>query len=592
MNVNSSDNLNPKKHPIRFGLTCDGPILFEYQARCLEYLLSLDSVSLALLIIIGPAGPILTSEKTRKVDDHKALSPFYMRFLSKTNALSPRDLSDDFATVPRMCCEFISKEGGQGGFSEATVQTIRSYELDFILHFSSSQPPGETLNLACYGVWSFRQGNYERYRGGPPCFWEIYYNDPVTDAALQMLTGSHGQERVLKKGFLKTIHDSYTRNVDAIFFESARWPAQVCIDIRNGNIDYLSSTPEQTRVRALDFPSNFESLVLVFKILRNKLSKQYDHFFRHAQWNIGLVNAPIHRFLDANSKPAIRYLPLRKRGSFIADPFGIRTADQVILVCEEYDNHQGKGSISTRELGDERSSFRRVVGMDLPFHMSYPYLLEYGGEIYCIPDTRGPREIRLYKAQPFPHRWAHVSTLVSNIDAIDATIFEHQGMWWLTYVAAQEVASNANLCVWYAPKLVGPWKEHATNPVKTDVRSARPAGTPFHYQGELYRPAQDCSRSYGARVVLNRVMRLTPTEFQEEPAAFVEPDRNSFFPDGLHTLSAVGDITLVDGKRIVFSPSAFRHAASLISRSVANKLLPFKENRAPRFKANNGAWSK
>ena len=40
--------------------------------------------------------------------------------------------------------------------------------------------------------------------------------------------------------------------------------------------------------------------------------------------------------------------------------------------------------------------------------------------------------------------------------------------------------------------------------VKTDVRSARPAGTPFVYQGELYRPAQDCSRTYGGSIVIHR----------------------------------------------------------------------------------------
>ncbi len=56
--------------------------------------------------------------------------------------------------------------------------------------------------------------------------------------------------------------------------------------------------------------------------------------------------------------------------------------------------------------------------------------------------------------------------------------------------------------------------------------------------------------------MINRVLRLTPTEFKEEPAAAVEPFSVSPFPDGIHTLSAVGEITLIDSKRHRFDPSA------------------------------------
>jgi len=74
----------------------------------------------------------------------------------------------------------------------------------------------------------------------------------------------------------------------------------------------------------------------------------------------------------------------------------------------------------------------------------------------------------------------------------------------------------------------------------------------------LYRPAQDCSRTYGGRVIINRVLTLTPLAFRETQVATVEPDRTGRYPAGLHTLSQVGDITLIDGKRVVFSPAEFR----------------------------------
>jgi hypothetical protein len=48
----------------------------------------------------------------------------------------------------------------------------------------------------------------------------------------------------------------------------------------------------------------------------------------------------------------------------------------------------------------------------------------------------------------------------------------------------------------------------------------------------------------------------------------VEPDKNGPYPDGLHTLSAFGEMTLVDGKREQFIwPAVVRSARSLWRRA-------------------------
>ncbi|GAG66909.1 unnamed protein product, partial [marine sediment metagenome] len=91
------------------------------------------------------------------------------------------------------------------------------------------------------------------------------------------------------------------------------------------------------------------------------------------------------------------------------------------------------------------------------------------------------------------------------------------------------------------------WKPHASNPIKVDVRSARPAGNPFYHNGNFYRPSQDCSEIYGGKIVLNRITRLSPTEFKEEKVNVIGPYKNSPYPDGIHTISSVGDMTIIDG---------------------------------------------
>ena len=89
--------------------------------------------------------------------------------------------------------------------------------------------------------------------------------------------------------------------------------------------------------------------------------------------------------------------------------------------------------------------------------------------------------------------------------------------------------------------------------MKIDIRSSRPAGTPFIHEDQLFRPAQDCSKTYGGRIVLNRIKTLTISQFEEESVCFVEPQRDSLYPDGVHTISSAGGVTIIDGKRFDYS---------------------------------------
>jgi hypothetical protein len=62
--------------------------------------------------------------------------------------------------------------------------------------------------------------------------------------------------------------------------------------------------------------------------------------------------------------------------------------------------------------------------------------------------------------------------------------------------------------------------------------------------GKLYRPGQDCSRSYGGAVVVHHVRALSPGAFDEVEVKSVDGTR--WGADGLHTLSAAGPCTLID----------------------------------------------
>ena len=112
-------------------------------------------------------------------------------------------------------------------------------------------------------------------------------------------------------------------------------------------------------------------------------------------------------------------------------------------------------------------------------------------------------------------------------------------------VAAEGALKDDELHIFHAPSPLGPWTPHRLNPVKSDARCARPAGRLFRWNGHLYRPSQDCSGRYGSAIVINRIVRLTESEFEEKAVSRIDP---KWAPDLLatHTLNSSDGITVVD----------------------------------------------
>lgn len=543
---------------IRLGIMCKGTSFEKWQAKCLENLLAQDDIKTELLIIDSndPLRTILGKIKELISHPNRILFYFYMQLICRSRARRQVDMANSFEGVPSILCNITKKGKFSQYFSDADIEIIREYDLDLILRFGFGIIRGEVLNVPHYGIWSFHHGDEVKYRGGPPCFWEIYNDDDINGAILQRLTDKLDCGIVLKKGFFPTIKHSYSKTLDQSFFGSAIWPAQVCIDIRNDCAGYLNEPPSETTAPIFYIPNNLQMVLFMIKGFRNGLMYVIKNIFRHEQWNIGIVYEPIETFLKLDSKPVINWFPIQKGRRFLADPFGLEGNTGITVLCEDFDYLSGKGIISSLEIRDKSFSSPKEC-INLPFHMSYPYLFEHNGEVYCIPETCQAREISLYKALEFPNKWTKIGVIIKDVAGVDPTIFQYEGIWWLMYTD-DEQGSALNLFVWYTPDLSLPWKPHAINPVKTDIRSVRPAGTPFMCNGYLYRPAQDYSKTTGGRIVLNRVTRLTPTEFKEDQVGFVEPYINSPFSDGLHTISAVGNCTLIDSKRWIFIPSAIK----------------------------------
>jgi hypothetical protein len=550
---------------------CSGPELSGFERECLRRILEVPGVELALRIVND--APPLTSPASSKLFKllkvRGALWPIFQILFPWRNTAAHRrsDGSDLLGHVPEIRCAVTKKGKWSEYFAPEDVEQIRSHGLDFILKLSFGIIRGHILAVARYGVWSFHHDDPDVYRGGPPAFWEIHDAAPATGAILQRLTERLDGGVLLQRCWAPTCLSSYPENNARILWASCHMPARVCRDLLNGVGGYVDAPPIKTDAPIYRSPNNRAMLRFLWRCGVAWVHERYERVFVIEQWRAGVAKAPAAAYLSDGPGPAIDWLPNPGSDRYLADPFALSAdADGIQALVEHYDHRAGRGVIDRLDWSVSSGPGPLALAIDQAEHHSYPYVLDVDGAQYCIPETASEREVALYRLRP-GGEWERVKVLLEGVAAADATVFRHQGRWWMLYTDA-DGPRNGSLSAWYAEDLLGFWTPHANNPIKSDVRSSRPAGPLFEHEGALYRPAQDCSRTYGWRLALNRVTKLTPAEFNEEIVGWREHDPDGPCPDGFHTLAGAGPYSLVDGKRMVFSWSMawFRIKAKLRRR--------------------------
>jgi hypothetical protein len=516
----------------------------EWKARAIERLTEGGSAELAVWFRSA-------IQAGRRTSPGRALYRAVCEGVLRPRRAAPRNIAQLLFSVPRIEWPRREGEGVEDGPDD----------IEFILDLREDRAGPEPLEAARHGVWSMRAGEGEAGSGDYAVFWAVTNSSPVVGVEL-VRRGSrcHGGEAVLARSYFRVFGHSYRSTMDSVLSGMSELPARACAELLNG-CSSIDRKPSLAARPAPGAPSTADVARFAARMARGAGARVQAALFRHSQWNVGIVREPISRFLDPAWQPRIEWLPAPPDHTFRADPFGIARNGDVYLIYEDFTFAGDIGRIGWTVIGGNGSTEHGVAEIGEPVHLSYPYLIEYDGEVYCVPESFQSREVALYRAVDFPHRWQKVAPLLPGVAGCDPTVFTHDGVWWLACTDRYS-EPNVHLRLWHSKRLEGPWTPHARNPVKSDPRSARPAGTPFVHQGKLYRPAQDCSTSYGRRVVINRIVTLTPDEFEETAETVIGPFAGTRYPDGVHTLSAVGGLTVVDGRRTTFDTRAFLAALS------------------------------
>ncbi|MBK6962862.1 MAG: hypothetical protein IPH20_02745 [Bacteroidales bacterium] len=412
------------------------------------------------------------------------------------------------------------------------------------------------MNAAPFGIWSFHHGDEQKYRGIPPAFYEIMLNDYITGSVLQRLTETLDGGIILRKGYFPTINHSWRANLDQAIQLSVRWPLEVCKEILTQHTFPSEQGPRISQAPIFHEPTNFTFVTFLIRLAINKVKFHFTELTYTEKWQTGLVKARpadlVSEYSYVIDEETALWLGARGNNRYFADGFALKGEGRLLLVFEDYNYRTRKAVISSSWYTERDSSFTEPAPiLEEPWHLSYPLLFRADGQTWCLPESLNHGSIELYRLDQATGKLHHHRTLLKDVSAADPTLVFHQNHWYLFFTPAN--ATNIELHIWHADTLEGIFEPHELNPVKADVSNSRPAGPFFTLDGKLYRPAQDCSHTYGGRVVINEVKLLTDTEFLEMQVTSLRPPVGY---TGLHTISFAGDYLYFDCKKPVFSPAS------------------------------------
>jgi hypothetical protein len=544
----------------------EGPLPL-WALRCLEALVAVPGARLRLVLRCG--GEAAPGRAWAIVD---------WAARRRSCALRPAGAGALLDGVPEVAC-------GPAAIGPAGVEALAAADLDVVVDLCGADGIVPLVGAhARHGAWALAFGPERTGPAGPVGAADLLERRPTAIVRLVAHCGG-GHSVVLRRGTLRTVAHSWRRHRDQLLLDAVGWPALGCRDLLAGRSpahdpagadgERATRAVEDARAIGASGAAAATGAVggadttrparplrpgrLAWSLAANRAARLL-RAFRDDRWHVGVVDAPISAFLHPEGLPAPTWLPRPPRHAYYADPFPCPDGRSVIV--ERFELRRRAGSLCRLDLdvkADGRTGRTGRAGRPRHLatpthHVSYPYVVEEAGVAYVTPETAELGEVGLYRLLDGPPRMEKVATLVDGFAAVDPTIVRHGGRWWLFFTDGG-LDPDAALHAWYADRLLGPWRPHARNPVTVDVRCGRPAGTPFTYDGALYRPAMDNSSSYGGRVVITRVLELTPDAFTERMAAVVPPFPGRF-GDGLHTIAGAGPVTVVDGKRTTVVPTA------------------------------------
>lgn len=552
-----------QKEKLRIGLLLDDRIVSAWTFEMIKNIACSHCAQMSLVVINGNERPLPNKTLSAKLQKNhgrysylllrKILETLYSKLIERRTFLpdanAPRDCAPLVASVPHLTVKTVRGKFSDR-FKNEDIAEITQHDIDIFVRCGFGILRGDILSVARYGVWSFHHGDNLVNRGGPAGYWESMENWPETGSILQILTEDLDNGKVLYRSFSCTHTMSVTDNISSYYWKSLSFMTRKMKELHTvgeeeffRRVDHENRHPLFYSERLYVAPSNRELLRLTCNKLIQKVRLLHENQFYLRQWILmfdlkGHFSSSLWRYR--------KIIPPKDR--FWADPHLIQRDGSYFIFVEEYLYGTAKGHIAVITMDEKGNYTEPVTVLERPYHLSYPFVFEEGGEYYMIPESMDNRSVELYRCVEFPLKWQFVMNLMTGVKALDTTLFRHDGLWWMftNMIENEGAPSNDELFLFYASDFkTAQWTPHPANPVVSDCKKARPAGKIFLQDGRIYRPSQNCSNCYGYGFNLLEITKLTPEEYAEVLVSEVKPKWDKEVV-ATHTFNRVGTLHVID----------------------------------------------
>lgn len=442
------------------------------------------------------------------------------------------------ATVP-----IVSTSGFVHRFSAEDIEKIKALDFDLLIRCGSGILRGEILRASRLGVISIHHGDNRVNRGGPAGFWECYHEWPQTGFIIQRLTEELDAGEVLVRGSFMT-RFYYSLNQAHLYKKANTHLENLLTRIAStGRLPSAENRPGPYSSILFGPPNLRQSVAYGFKVLTRISTKLMARMLMlRERWGISLLSGRWEKAVFWRSTEV--RLP---RGRFWADPFLCSHDGRTFCFVEDFVYRTNRAHITALEIVGTKV-VERGIAIKEPFHLSFPFLFQYQGELYMCPESYKAGQIRIYRCREFPLKWELQAVVMEGVSAADTMLFEKGGKWWLL-TSLDQSGTEDHCSELYLFSSASPldtnWTPHSQNPIRIDACGGRNAG--LIVEGEkLFRLAQRQGfDQYGQGLLVYEIKIISESLFVEELVSEINPAFRRGLR-GTHHLSTDGETTVVD----------------------------------------------
>jgi hypothetical protein len=124
----------------------------------------------------------------------------------------------------------------------------------------------------------------------------------------------------------------------------------------------------------------------------------------------------------------------KPNGVYFADPFLVKVKDEMWVFFEVWDWKIGLGYIACCKIDIVDGLLIQgplVTVLKETWHLSYPFLINFSGKLFMIPESGTTGCVYLYECVDFPTVWTKKILLKGLLEPVDSTVTFYKDKYWI-----------------------------------------------------------------------------------------------------------------------------------------------------------------